>query len=93
MSTTKPTVTPDKQEKVAEKHPILLHMVYNQEGSMCPFKMSGWTLMFVVLVVVCCMYAYRSNGTSPAMKGGAAPVAVRAVAPSADELLSELSSF
>ena len=60
---------------------------------MCPFKMSGWTLMFVVLVVVCCMYAYRSNGTSPAMKGGAAPVTVRAVAPSADELLSELSSF
>jgi len=102
MLTTNPTATPDNtdplkttanEEKNVEKHPILLHMAYNQEGSMCPFKVSGWTLVLVVLVVACCMCAYRWKKAPPAVTGGAAPVTVRTVAPSANELLSDLSSF
>ena len=101
MSTTN-TESPSikaSDKKPVEKHPILLHMMYNEEGSMCPFKMSGWTFLFIVVIVACFMYAFKS-GKSPSasVSGGAASVSggaasVRALAPSADELLSELSSF
>jgi len=80
------------------KHPVLLHAVYNEEGSVCPYKCGGWSFLIVLCIVVVCVAVSRSGkwrgatvdlATEKVVGGGA----IRTLAPSADELLSELSSF
>tara|TARA_Y100000748_G_scaffold292000_1_gene280036 strand:+ start:676 stop:963 length:288 start_codon:yes stop_codon:yes gene_type:complete len=83
------------KDKAQEKHPILLHAVYNSGGSVCPYKSSGWLFLLIVIIVVCVVVS-RSGGsgktaTANSVAGGGATT-VRMLAPSADEIMSELSS-
>jgi len=83
------STTTDQKDK-QEKHPVLLHAMYNKRGSVCPYKCGGWMFLFVLIIFICVVASRSSGKDASVVNGGGATV--RTLAPSADELLSELSS-
>ena len=94
MSTTN---NKDEIQNETKKHPVLLHALYDGEGSVCPYKSGGWVLLFILIVVVCVVASQNGKGASKVagskVAGGGTSATIRTLAPSVDELLSEVTSL